>query len=68
MNDLKMFDKLVKTMIKNKVEYLKDSEGLEVKLSPLAFVENMRENPTKFDEKRINDEDLYYSATKLKVK
>lgn len=63
-----MFDKLVKTMIKNKVEYLKDSEGLEVKLSPLAFVENMRENPTKFDEKRINDEDLYYSATKLKVK
>jgi hypothetical protein len=64
MNNSEEFEKVLQLMTKYKVDYYK-GEALEVKLNSLAFVsESEFQVPTG----KITEDDLYYSANKMRVK
>jgi len=63
---IKEHEKVIKMLIKNHVEEY-ETEGLKIKLSPLAFVPNYRATKSADVSSSIED-DLYYSASKFKDK
>lgn len=63
---IKEHEKVIKMLIKNHVEEY-ETEGLKIKLSPLAFVPNYRASKSSDISNSIED-DLYYSASNFKGK
>jgi hypothetical protein len=64
-NKITDLDSLLKVLKKHGVEEFKDN-GLEIKISPIKFIQ--KENKKIKPQEGFTEDDLYYSATKVKPK